>query len=325
MRPPRARGATATRPAEPLPQPGEWCPRILRRLACVTLAALSLALLPTTAQAAAQTAAQDKDSLSAPSVPARTWAVDCANKELLVLQPAGTYLRYRTHDVNEKGDRVRDQIETPEGSVARLILRDGKPLTAEEDAAERERLKALLASPSAFAHHIREERSNRKMGTDLLKLMPDAMLWSYAPDQPQLSSQTAGAPPLVVLDFKPNPKWSSPSLEADTLTGLEGRVWIDPRTRSMVSIQSDLLHAVNFGWGMLAHIYPGGTIAMTQANPAGDRWIVNHIVYQFNARALMVKSVKQHSTFDASGFQSVPDMTYQQAIKTLLDTPLPTH
>ena len=69
------------------------------------------------------------DTVTTPSIPARTWAVDCANNQVLVLQHSDPYLRYHMHVIDEKGDQVRDTIETPEGSVARLILRDGKPLT----------------------------------------------------------------------------------------------------------------------------------------------------------------------------------------------------
>jgi hypothetical protein len=256
---------------------------------------------------------------------------------VLVIQHPGSYLRYRMHVIDEKGDQLRDQIETPEGSVARVIERDGRPLTAEEDASERQRLNDLIASPSDFARHIRREQDNKDLGVKLLKMMPDAMLWSYASGQPQPTSETgsqtpgqasgqgSGDPPLVVLDFKPNPKWSPPNIEAEPLTGLEGRVWIDPRTRRMVRLQGDIFHAVNIGWGMVAHIYPGGTVTLEQVNPGGERWIVEHIVEQLTIRALMVKTVKQRLVFDTADFQPVPAMKYQQAIKILLDTPLPTH
>ncbi len=40
-----------------------------------------------------------------------------------------SYLRYRMETVNEKGNQVRDVIESKDGTVARLILKDGKPLT----------------------------------------------------------------------------------------------------------------------------------------------------------------------------------------------------
>ena len=39
--------------------------------------------------------------------------------------------------INEKGHQVRDVIESKDGTVARLILKDGKPLTPEEDKGER--------------------------------------------------------------------------------------------------------------------------------------------------------------------------------------------
>jgi hypothetical protein len=37
----------------------------------------------------------------------------------------------------------------------------------------------------------------------------------------------------------------------------------------------------------------------------------------------MVKTLKQRMVFDAADFRPVPAMSYQQAIKMLLDTPLP--
>jgi hypothetical protein len=260
-----------------------------------------------------------------PAEPARAWAVDCARNEVLVVQHPDSYLRYRLHEVDGKGDRVRDEIEIPDGSVGRLILRDGRPLTPQEDAAERERLNTLMNLPATFARHVRREQNNKKSGIRLILLLPDAMLWSYAPGQPQLPNHPAGEPALVVLDFKPNPGWSPPDMESEPLTGLEGRVWIDPRTRRMVHLEASLSHAVNIGWGMVAHIYPGGTVAVQQTNVGGQRWIAEHVVEQLTLRALMVKNVKQSLIFDTADFQPVPAMKYQQAIKMLLDTPLPSH
>jgi len=260
---------------------------------------------------------------SLPASPARSWAVDCANNEALVIQHPGSTLRYRLHEVDERGDQLRDQIETPEGSVARLIQRDGRPLTPAEDAAERQRLNDLLVSPASFARHIHREQENKQIGVRLLKLMPDAMLWSYAPGQPQLPNQPSGDPSLVVLDFKADPAWSPPTMESEPLTGLQGRVWIDPRTRRMVRLEANLFRAVNLGWGFVAHLYPGGRVTLQQANLGDQRWIVEHIDEQLNLRALMVKTVHQRFVYDTAGYQPVPAMPYQQAIKVLLDTPLP--
>ena len=260
------------------------------------------------------------------SEPPKTWAVETAANEILVIQHPDSFLRYHMHVVDEKGDQLRDQIETRDGSVARLIGRNGRPITPEEDAAERDRLKDLLDSPAMFARHVEKERGNKKLGADLLKLMPDAMIWSYAPGQPQSGLNRSGSnegSPEVVLDFKPDPNWSPPTMASEPLTGLAGRVWIDPRSHRMVRLDGELFHAVNLGWGMLAHIYPGGKVHLEQTNAGGERWIVEHIVENLTVRAVMVKTVRQRLVFDTSSFQTVKPMSYQDAIKLLLETPLP--
>ena len=79
------------------------------------------------------------------------------------------------------------------------------------------------------------------------------------------------------------------------------------------------------GWGMVAHIYPGGTVTLQQTQAGNQRWIVDHIVEQLTVRALMVRNIKQRLVFDTSDFQPVAPMSYRQAIKILLDTSLPSH
>jgi hypothetical protein len=266
---------------------------------------------------------QEPSTVAPLSRPAKSWAADCAKKEESVILHPGSYLRYRMHDINQKGDTLRDQIETQQGTVARLIERSGRPLTADEDAAERSRLNAMIASPEDFARHVRRDDEGKKSALDLLRQTSDAMVWSYAPGQPQLAGHPAGDPALIVLDFKPDPKWSAPSMESELLTGLEGRIWIEPRTARLVHMQADIFKAVNVGWGFVAHVYPGGKVTLDQASAGEDRWIVRHFDEQFTLRALLVKSVRQQMTTDTSDYQTVTAMPYQQAIKMLLATPLP--
>jgi hypothetical protein len=255
------------------------------------------------------------------SIPPRSWAVDAAANELVALHHKDSYLRYRMETVNERGDQVRDVVESEDGTVARLILKDGKPLTPEQDRAERERLIAMIASPSDYAKHVRNGDSEKKMADMLVPLMPDAMINTYTPGQPQ-SGRNGGALE-IVLDYKPNPKWVPPNTEAQALTGLEGRVWIDAKSRYVVRMEGTISRGVNFGWGMLAHIYPGGKVEMNQINVGGNRWIFTDFSMQLTVRALMVKKLNIHSSAKASGFQTISPMTYQDAIHLVLATPLP--
>jgi hypothetical protein len=266
-------------------------------------------------------APRDAADTSLLSVPPRSWAIDAAANELVALHHKDSYLRYRMEAINEKGKQVRDVIESKDGTVARLILKDGKPLTPEQDKAERQRLNDMIASPAAYAKHVKNGESEKTMADKLVPLMADAMINTYTPGQPQ-SGRNGGALE-IVLDYKPNPKFVPPNTEAQALTGLEGRVWIDAKTRYVVRMEGTIARGVNFGWGMLAHIYPGGRVEMNQTNVGGNRWIFTDFSMQLSVRALMLKRLEIRSSANTSNYQTLGPMSYQDAIRLLLATPLP--
>lgn len=300
-------------------------PRARKGRSTYSLAAAALACLVLLPPGVARAAVDDGIPAEAGGEPPRAWAQAAANTEILLIQHPESFLRFRYHVIDEKGDQTRDQIETPDGSVARLILRNGRPLTPEEDAAERERLNAVLQSPASFTRHVRREQENKKMGVKLIQQMPDAFVWSFTPGQPQPPNWSAASGAVLTLDFKPNPKWSPPDMESEPLTGIEGRVWMEPHSRRVVHMEASVTRPVNIGWGMVAHLYPGGTAKVDQTDASGDRWVVQHIVEQLTVRALLVKTVNQRLQFDTSEYQAVKRMSVPEAVKLLLDTPLPQH
>jgi hypothetical protein len=152
--------------------------------------------------------------------------------------------------------------------------------------------------------------------------MPDAMIYTYVPGQPQTGKRPGKTE--VVIDYEPNPKFHPPSTTAEALTGLKGRAWVDANSKTIVRMEGNVFKGVNFGWGMLAHIYPGGNLALEQGDAGNGRWIFTHFTQRISVRALMVKTLKISSDVDSSNFQTVPAMSYQEAVHILLDTPLPT-
>jgi hypothetical protein len=292
------------------------------RRTCLNLA-LGLTLLGCTLSAIAGAlqapAANANDGLL--SVPAKTWAIETATNEIAIIQHPGSYLRYRERLIDAKGDELRDVIETKDGSVARLIMRDNRPLTPEEDQSERERLNSLLTHPSDFSKHAKNQAESKKIAIELIQLMPDAMLYSYTVGQPQTPNAPASE---VVLDFAPNPAFHPPNLYSEGLLGLRGRIWIDAQTKEIVRIEADIFQSINWGWGMLAHIYPGGKVDMEQTAASGPRWNITQFHEQVTVKALMVKTMKVNSEGQVSGFQALPGpIDYTDAIHQLLDTPLP--
>jgi hypothetical protein len=284
-------------------------------------------LLAGVGAAGAQTAAQVETPtmMSATNFPPGTpqsWAQDAISNEMKVINSSDKVpLRYRQRKVNAKGDTTREIMTSRDGNVARLVERDGQPLTAAEDADERERLNDLIASPDDFYRHHRKDLDTRESVIKVVALMPEAMLYAYAPGQPQLK----GSKDEVVLDFHPNPKFHPPTMYAECLTGLEGRVWIDPRTRYLTRIEARVVRPVNMGFGILAKIYPGGTMALDQTKIGEDHWVYSHMDEHLTARVLMVKNYPEDSVMTSWDFRPMPALlSYQDSIRELLAMPVAT-
>jgi hypothetical protein len=287
------------------------------RTARLALSLAAVALLASARGIAAQAPATDLEVS-----PARIWVEAAAANEERIIDDDGSFpLRYRMRKVDAKNDVTRDIIETRQGAVARLVQRNGQPITAAEDALERDRLNAMIASPSDFIKHHKRDNAARGYSMALVRKLPQAMIFTYVPGQPQPPDASS---PQVVIDFTPDPAFKPTVMIENVLTGLEGRVWIDRKSKRVTRIEGHVLRPVDFGWGILAKIYPGGTVEFEQANAGGDRWAYSHLKENLTVREMMVKTVQQHANMDAADFQLLPaPVTYQEAIHILLATPIP--
>jgi len=93
---------------------------------------------------------------------AKQIATDAATNEVKLIEYGASYLRYQVHTQDAKGDQIREVIESKDGTVARVMKRGDRPLTAEEDADEQTRLKEMLASPDAFHKHVQKDQTARR-------------------------------------------------------------------------------------------------------------------------------------------------------------------
>ena len=249
----------------------------------------------------------------------RSW-IDAAEKnELAIVQDDDHPISYRMRKIDRKSDTTREIIESAQGNVARMVERNGKPLSADEDAAERGRLNDILKSPQDYLKHEERGSAARNYSIQLIKLMPSAMIYTYAPDQPQPADSTS---PQVVIDFRPDPGFHPPTMISEALTGLAGRIWIDARTHTMTRVEGHVLHTVNFGWGFVAKIYPGGTIELEQKLVDGKRWAYSHVDENLTIREVMVHTVSEKTKMTAWNFKLLPSsMSFQDAVHALLAMP----
>jgi hypothetical protein len=286
----------------------------------------SLCLLPGARMTPAQQAAivRSGPAQTDSELPAGTplaWAEDAVRNELKVMEAADTVpLRYRERKVNAKGDTTREIIESKEGNVARLVERNGQPISSAEDAAERARLTEDINSPNDILKHHRKDTEVRDSAMKLVEMMPQAMIYTYTPGQPQ-SKDAAGLQ--VVLDFHPNPSFHPPTMFAEALTGLEGRVWIDAQSHYLTRIEGRVLHPVDMGFGLVAKIYPGGTLELEQTRTPEGRWVYSHLDEHLTARVLVVKTMPEDTVVTSWNFRSMPSLlSFQDGARMLLAMPV---
>ncbi len=276
------------------------------------------------AQAPAQTQPRPAAHAEALSQPPRAWAeAGAANQERIIDGGEDVPLRFRVHKVDAHGETLREVIESRDGNVARAVQRGGMALTAEEDAAERDRLNDILSDPEAYQRRRRRERAGKEYALELVRALPTAMLWSYAPGQPQLPHSTGWQ---VVLNFTPDAHFKPPTLVTEGLTGIAGRVWIDGGTRCVVRVEGTILRPVDFGWGgMLARVKEGGRVELEQTQAAEHRWFYSHLSEHLTLREMLVRTVSEDVESEAWGAHPLPAaLSLQDAIHELLALPVPT-
>jgi hypothetical protein len=221
-------------------------------------------------------------------------------------------VRYIIHRTDEHHDTTKEIIETVDGDVARLVAIDGKPLSAEADRAELDRLDTLAAHSEMQEHRHKGEQKDAERVDRLLALLPDALLYRFE------GMATCGAGQCYRLSFTPDPHFTPPNLEADLLRGVAGEVWIDAMQERLTRLDAHFIAQVDFGFGILGKLNKGGTVLLEQSDVGGHDWELTGLTLHVTGKALMVKPLSFQINEEASGFAQVPvGLRYRDAIQML--------
>ncbi|MHB8301791.1 MAG: hypothetical protein ACYDC6_02970 [Acidobacteriaceae bacterium] len=227
-------------------------------------------------------------------------------------------LRYRVRKIGAKTDTTKEIVETRDGGVARLIAIRGHALNPVQQNAEIERLHALAIDPAIEAHRRRHEERDAVRAGKIIRLLPHAFLYAYAGPAQSASSVA------IRLTFTPNPKFSPPDLEARVLTGVRGEVWIDPVQRRIIRVRGKLFRAVDFGWGLLGVLDPGGSIEIEQSDIPAVGWQLSQLTLNLRGTAVLIKHLRLSVTETVSDYHRVPsDWQYRDAVRWLLAQQFP--
>ena len=230
------------------------------------------------------------------------------------------FFRYRIAEQDAKGSDVKLVIETREGTISRLVEKDGRPLSRAANAAETARLKNLLANPEIQLRRYQQEKENEGREDEMVHMLPDAFLYT--------SEGMINGPngPCYRLHFRPNPKFEPKDREGEVFHGMVGEAWIDQRQQRIVKIDAHLIKDVNFGWGVLGRLYRGGSMLEENEDVGGQdahHWESSLLRLRLKGKILMVKSVDFSTSQISTDFHAVPStIGYQKAVRMLLDEPV---
>jgi len=214
---------------------------------------------------------------------------------------------YKDHSVS------REIIRTNQGGLWTTLLRNGKPLTAEERQKDNARLVKFANDPDARRKRREDNKAEDQRASLMLSSLPDAFLYTDAGTE-----RGPNGDELVHLQFKPNPKFSPPNHETAIYLGMQGDMLIDRKAMRIAKIDGTLFKDVDFGWGILGRLYKGGKFIIVQRDVGGGDWEEVQETLQFNGKILMIKSLTIWSNETMTDFRPVPsNITTAQALGLL--------
>jgi len=178
------------------------------------------------------------------------------------------------------------EISVVEGSeYKKLLRRDGKPLSKEEQAAEEkkyeaEKLRRQRESPSERDKRVGRYEKERQQDHAMMREMATAFVFKLVGEQ-NIDGHAA-----YVLDATPKPNYVPHSRETKVLTGMRGRLWVDKQQYQWLKVEAEVIHQVSFY--AVATVGPGTKFFLEQEPVWDDVWLPKHFAVKVNASVFWI-------------------------------------
>ncbi len=220
-----------------------------------------------------------------------------------------SYWQYRSHVVTAKKNVLREQVETSQGPVYRVLARDGQELQGASEQKEEDRLISYVHDPGAIAKVQHSHESDEDRLAHVMALLPAAYVFQY--EGPATGSQ-------VRLKFEPNPNYKPSSYVDRIMYGLGGEIVVDQTLKRLISMKGTIEHKIDFGYGILGYVDPGGTFTIHRTQVSPKHWKTDLVDVHVQGRVLLFSNVSKVERESRWDFKPVPhNLTLQQAVVRL--------
>jgi hypothetical protein len=217
------------------------------------------------------------------------------------------HTRWRYRDAKSDGtDTVSIVVETDYGSVRRVIMKNGQPLTEAEARAEDERVQRFIHDPEKLAKQKRDGMQDGKNAEELLNMLPEAFTWKLVSEDAQR----------YTLHFDPNPSFSPPNMQGRVLGTMAGTLVVNKAQNRIETISGKLTQDVTIGWGLFGRLHEGGTFRVERREVAPGLWQIVETHVHIEGKALFFKTIGEQQDEVQTEFTQVPHgTTLEQAVE----------
>jgi hypothetical protein len=211
--------------------------------------------------------------------------------------------------LQEKDGKVElfASCQTKGAEINRLLAVDGKPLTAQQSAAEEKRIEKLLNDRDLLKKRHQQQDDDAKQAATILKILPDAFVFEQGKNDGER----------ITLRFSPNPNFHPSGFAAQVLYHLRGTLKLDLRQKRLVEISGQLESEVKFLGGVLGHLDKGGTFFVKQQEITPGCWEMTTMDVRMDGKALLFKTIAVRSKEIDTDFHRVSPATSIQEIAML--------
>ena len=269
---------------------------------------LTVALFLFSVELAAFTLSSDSKPSSPPNMSADELVRQVVANETQLVDSDHSHWIYRQHHVEDGKDTLKECVDTDQGALCRLIAEGGHPLSQSEQANERERLAELVKNPERQRKLQEARKKDGDQALKMLKMLPNAFHYEYAGTEGDL----------VKLKFVPNPQFTPPDRESRVFHAMVGFMWVDRDAKRLVELSGKLTRDVDFGFGLLGHLYRGGTFQVKRADVGDGHWETTLLDVKIRGKALFFKTINADQRETTDNFAKAPGkLTMAEGMKML--------
>jgi len=186
-------------------------------------------------------------------------------------------------------------VETPDGSMQRLISEDGRPLSEDENKAEAGRIAYLANHPGEFRRKSKRRRDDEASMPELLREIPQIFLFKTVGSEGEYTR----------IAFQPNPSFHEESYQDRVVHSMAGVLIIHKPDMRLSELDAHLEHKVEFGFGILGVLRDKTNLSIVRGEVSAGQWTTTKLRFHLDGSILLLKTISRDLTSSRHGFKPV--------------------